>query len=100
MQLAPCGTLGQWIRHLGKISEFVLIPTRIQILIAYADERDTKIIAAQLCSALSFLHDANIIHRDIKPAVSSKLCSTRTIHLISFPEHPDPIHNPRNRQSF
>ena len=36
------------------------------------EEDDTKLVAQQLLSGLSFMHENGITHRDLKPAVREK----------------------------
>ena len=45
-------------------------------------EKDVRELMVQLCSALKFIHDINVIHRDVKPENCLVSCH---FHLITPP---------------
>jgi len=42
-------------------------------------ERDARDLLVQLCSALKFIHNIDIVHRDVKP----ENCLVSTIHCVA-----------------
>lgn len=74
MEFACHGNLGSLIRRVNLLG--VLVPGvrdaqgRLLTNLSDIGERDSKTVTQQLCAALLWLHNAGIIHRDIKPAVS------------------------------
>jgi serine/threonine protein kinase len=73
MEFAPHGNLGSMIHKMKIISKPYFsynISSPSAPILSPIDEPDSIIVTRQLCSALLWLHNAGIIHRDIKPGVS------------------------------